>query len=202
MLSISERTGTMNHRARFHGEEDDDKRALTFQLDGISIERNEINALLQDPHAFESLYDTGANPIAPFLPTIKALELAGNIAGAYVKVQLVTNAAVAFEFTDCDVKKIKLDRQTGGTALMSCRVTTKQAMRANLADLLERLGHAVSIEIRGEAPGAQKDLPLNGHAGDADPTVSGLGRQIQAAAARDARKAKRNAAKPQDAFNH
>lgn len=204
MFSLSKRSAQMTGKAKADlqdADKGDGVTKVTVELQEIKLDSTEFNALLSEPHAWDCLFNTGANPIEPFLKGLKSLELSESIEGAYVRIDVGLSGYTRFDFKDCKLSKIKLDMRQGGVVAMSCKVQFAPDLDGKFATLFECLGHTVQIELRGESPGAQADLPLNTHEGDKDPTVSGLGRQIQAAAAREGRKAKRDAAKPKDAFN-
>jgi hypothetical protein len=174
---LSKRLCTLAKKVNAKATEADDGQEfteLTFELEAVSLDATELNAILQEPHAHQVLFNTGVDPTEPYLKSLKALELGAAIEGAYVSVELGLENHVQFEFTDCKISKIKLTLATGGATLMSCRVTVKPTLNDTLAELLERLGHTVTVEIRGEVPGAQQDLPLN-RVGHGEQATSSIG---------------------------
>jgi hypothetical protein len=203
MITISKRLCVLANKAKADGKEGDngeDFTQLTFELEAISLSANELNMILSEPHAHQVLFNTGKEPIEPYLKSLKAIELKEPMVGAYVCIELGLEGHAKFEFTDCKISKIKLAPALGGDTLMSCKVVVKPALNETLAELLDRLGHTISVEIRGEAPGAQQDLPLNTFTdGGEQATMSNTGRQIQAAAGKAERKRRRQEAA--DKFN-
>jgi hypothetical protein len=199
MFSISKRAAVLGGKAKADSKEAKDGSEatwLTFELEELKIDANELAALLREPHAFEALYNTGANPIEPYLRGLKSLELSDSIADAYVRIDVGLTGFTRFDFKGCKLSKIKLQLRQGGDTALSCKVTVQPNLDAKLATLLEFLGATVQAELRGEAPGAQVDLPLNSFTdgGEQEP-MSNTGRQIQASAARAERKKRADAAR-------
>ena len=115
-----------------------------------------------------------------------------------MRVDVGVSGYTRFDFKSCKLSKIRLELRHGGDTALSCRVMVAPELNAKLATLLEFLGHSVQAELRGEAPGAQADLPLNTFTdGGAQAPMSNTGRQIQAAAGKAERKKRRIA----DALN-
>lgn len=134
-------------------------RLLTFGIENYPLDERELNALLRDPKAWNWHYCDVNGDVVPVQRCYKSHELAKPIAAAYVAISYGLSGHVAF--TDCKLSKIKLACQDGGETLMSCKVTSPPILDETLAELFERFGDKVEIEIRGEPPGAQQDLPLN-----------------------------------------
>jgi hypothetical protein len=170
MFSLSKRSATLSGKAKIDGKQKregttqgTDLTVLTFEFEELKIDAAELGALMREPHAFDALYNSGANPIEPFLRGLKSLELAESIPDAYVRVDVGLSGYTRFDFKACKLSKIRLELRQGGETALSCRVQVAPDMNAKLATLLEFLGHSVQAELRGEAPGAQADLPLNTH---------------------------------------
>ncbi len=199
MFSISKRSATLSGKCKADSKEAKDGSNatwLTFELEEFKIDAAELAALLREPHAFEALYNTGANPIEPYLKGLKSLELADSIGEAYVRVDVGLTGFTRFDFKGCKLSKIKLQLRQGGETALSCKVTVAPNLDGKLATLLEFLGHTVQAELRGEAPGAQAELPLNKFTdGGEQAPMSNTGRQIQAAAAKAERKKRAAAAR-------
>jgi hypothetical protein len=66
-----------------------------------------------------------------------------------------------FVFNDCRVDKLRLERLESDALKFGYRVTAKPALNAQFGDLVARFGHTAMVEIRGESPNAQTDLPFN-----------------------------------------
>jgi hypothetical protein len=200
MFSVTKRSAVLSRKAKADSKEDkkthEEVTFLTFELEELKIDSSELGALLREPHAFDALYNTGTNPVEPILRGLKSLELAESISEAYVRIYVGVSGYTRFDFKDCKLSKIKLELRHGGDTALSCKVTVAPELNAKLSTLLEFLGHSVQAELRGEAPGAQGDLPLNTFTdGGEQSPMSNTGRQIQAAAAKKERKARRDAAR-------
>ncbi len=200
MFSLSKRSATLSAKAKADSKEDKKTHQpatfITFELEELKLTATELCALLREPHAYEALYDTGANPVVPILKGLKSLELAESISEGYVRIDVGVSGYTRFDFKGCKISKIKLELRHGGDTVLSCKVTVAPDLNAKLATLLEFLGHTVQAELRGEAPGAQADLPLNSFTDGGEQTpMSNTGRQIQAAAGRTERKKRRDAAR-------
>jgi len=142
-------------------------RMLTFEIEEMMLDKNELNALLSEPHAHGVLYDTGARPVEPYLKCFKALEFEAVTKGAYV--ELAFGLDTEIKFTECTLSKIKLSLRVGGLTALSCKVTTASVLDDTLPLLFEQFGKAIECELRAEPPGAQQDLPLNKFEGDDAP---------------------------------
>lgn len=166
MLSLSTRDARLGQK--YSGKplksgEPDSPRTLTFEIEDIELDAQELNVLLAEPHAHASLYNHTRDGIRPFLKCFKALELEGAIEGAYVSVSWLS-ASVDFRFTAAKLTAVKLTLGADeGKTFMRAKVTVEPTLDESLAELVAQMGKAVVIELRGEPPGAQKDLPLNSH---------------------------------------
>lgn len=170
MFSLSKRLATLGGKAKIDSKQrregtttGTDLTYMSFELEELKLDAAELGALLREPHAYDSLYNTGASPIEPFLRGLKSLELAESIQDAYVRIDVGLNGYTRFDFKACKLSKIRLELRQGGDTALSCKVQVAPDMNEKLATLLEFLGHSVQAEVRGEAPGAQADLPLNTH---------------------------------------
>jgi hypothetical protein len=142
-------------------------RTLTVELQEVMLDDTELNALLGEPHAHRSLYNTARDgSVSPFLRCFKALELEKPIDGAFVKLEFDGREIT---FTSCKLSKIRLELREGGDTALTCKVTAEPVLDASLAPLIQRCGHTVFVELRGEPPTAQQDLPLNRHGADEQP---------------------------------
>jgi len=159
MFSLTLRSAILAGKAKVDSK--DDATFLTFNLEELKIDATELAALLREPHAFDALYNTGADPIEPYLRGLKAVELTESIGDAYVRVDVGLSGYTRFDFKSCTLSKIRLELRQGGDTALSCKVKVAPDLDGKLATLLEFLGHTVQAEVRGEAPGAQVDLPLN-----------------------------------------
>lgn len=155
-------------------------RLLTFELEGFILDERELNALLRDPHAWEWHYHNVEGEVVPRQSCYKAHELAEPIPLAFVGIYFHTlDGALEIHFNECKLSKIKLACTKGGDTLLSCKVTTLPILDETLPQLFGRFGEVVEVEIRGEPPGAQQDLPLAtaGSEGPRPPSFWGAGRK-------------------------
>lgn len=190
MLTLSNRTCrigvSVNTRTEVHGE--DSVTALDIPLTAIMLDANELNMLLQEPHAYQVLFNTrdGGKFVEPVFRVLKALRLADKIEGASVVLALGSGAAL--KLTGCKIAKVELAPQVGGLTEMSLQVQCTPKLDSSIARLLEKLNCDVEVEIHADGYGDQKPLPLAG-GGDKpdDPGISRTGRRIQVAAAKAAR---------------
>lgn len=134
-------------------------RLLTFAIEKFPLDERELNAFLRDPTAWRWMYTDRNGEVVPVQTCFKSHELREPIPLAYVAIWYGLGGHV--QFTECKLSKIKLACQDGGETLLSCKVTSPPILDETLAELFERFGDKVEVEIRGEPPGAQQDLPLN-----------------------------------------
>lgn len=179
MLSLSTRDARLGQK--FSGKplkaaELESPRLLTFELEDIELDAQELNVLLQEPHAHASLYNHTRDGIRPFLKCFKALELDGAIEGAFVSLSWISST-VDFKFASAKLTAVKLTLGADeGKTLMRCKVTVEPTLDESLAELVAQMGKAVAIELRGEPPGAQQDLALNTHGEGEQPETRRRGR--------------------------
>jgi hypothetical protein len=160
MLNLSNREAKLGKKHSGNVTEKDgvESRTLTFELQEVMLDATELNVLLSEPHAHNSLYVTRRDgAIQPFLKCFKALEVNCSIDGAFVQVEF---HGKEFKFADVRLTKVKLELREGGDTALSCKVTAEPALDASLAKLVEQMGETVFVELRAEPPGAQQDLDL------------------------------------------
>lgn len=166
MLSLSTRDARLGQKYSgkpLKASEPDSPRVMTFEIEDIELDAQELNVLLQEPHAHASLYNHTRDGIRPFLKCFKALELEGSIEGAYVALSWIS-ASVDFKFTTAKLSAVKLTLGPDeGKTFMRAKVTVEPTLDESLAELVAHMGHPVTVELRGEPPGAQQDLALNTH---------------------------------------
>lgn len=170
MLTIDRRDCIIGEDASTKGKEVDGEkvRTLTFELEGVMLEKRELNAFLSEPHAWDVLYNDKVDLPEPYLKCFKALELEKKIEGAYVALTYGLDAN-EMAFTDCTLSKIRLELCNGGLTSLSCKVTALPVLDASLAELFEQFGKSIECEIRAQPPGAQQELPLNKHGASEQP---------------------------------
>lgn len=144
---------------------------LTFELEGIPLDEQEVNAFFGHPHAYQRLHcyvKTGDNyetdlKLEPFLPGLKSLELRKPLEGACVALRYGISDDRLLNFTDCKLSKITISLGDNGETALSCKVTSAPALDETLAELFEQFGKPIKVEIRSYPPEAQKEMPLNQH---------------------------------------
>lgn len=135
-----------------------------------------INGIFASPNAYRAI-----KALHEAVKGVKAIELDEKIEGATVIVRL---AAVSvqngpeFTFNDCRIDKLKLARLESDALQCSYQVTAKPALNAHFGELVARFGHTAMIELRGESPNAQADLPLNS-VGNGEHGTSSIGSPAQ-----------------------
>jgi hypothetical protein len=164
MLSLNLRPARLNqdHSGKSHEKEGQVTKLLKYGLDDIPLDAQEMGVITQEPYAARALYDEDKQGVKrPFLACFNPLHFNESIEGAYVMVRL--KGGKELKHTECKLTGISFTKTEGGTTLMSLKVTTAPALDASLAEFYSQFGEQVDVEIRGELPGAQKDLPLNSH---------------------------------------
>lgn len=144
MLSLNLRPARLNqdHTGKSHEKDGEITKLLTYGLDDIPLDAQELGVITREPHAARAMYNDDKGVLRPIFTCFKPREFDEDIEGAYVMVRL-----------------------HGGTEIKhtSCKVTTAPALDQSLAEFYSQFGEIVDVELRGEMPGAQKDLPLNTH---------------------------------------
>lgn len=162
MLSISKRPArlgsSINTRAERHG--DDNVTALDIPLSEIMLTAEELNALMQEPHAHNVLFDhaKGGSLIEPVFEQVPFLPLAGKIEDATVTLGFNDEE---LQLVPCNLKRLRLVPRVGGLTSLSCLVQCVPKLDSLVARLLERLNSDVSVSIACEGFGAQQQLPLD-----------------------------------------
>lgn len=162
MLMLTQRLGTLDPKAKLAtrtAKDGEEYSQLVFEVTDLEVTDVEVNAVFASPHAYDAL-----KALHAAVKGIKAIELDEKIEGATVIVRL---AAVSvqngpeFTFNDCRIDKLKFARLESESLSCSYRVTAKPALNGQFGELVARFGHTAMIELRGESPNAQGDLPLN-----------------------------------------
>jgi hypothetical protein len=134
---------------------------LTFGVEDIPVDEHEIAVITGEKTAARAMYDYSDGVPRPLFTCFKPYEIDGSIDHAYVKVRV--SGGEEFEFVDSKLTKVRFKPQVGGQTLMSMKVTSPPALTEAYARLVAQFGHTVDIEIRGDLPTDQQDLPLNTH---------------------------------------
>lgn len=162
MLTLTPRLGTLDAKARFANrtaKDGDEYAQLVFEVTEQEVTDVEVNAIFANPNAYRSI-----KAMFRDCAGVKAVEFDEEIEGATVVVRV---AAVSvkngpeFTFDGCRVDKLWFGRLESEALAFSYRVTAKPALNGQFGQLVERFGHSAMIELRGESPNAQENLPLN-----------------------------------------
>lgn len=163
---------SINVRTELHGEEP--VPAFDLPLTGLMIEAEELNSLLEEPHAHRLLFNvrSGGKLSEPVFRALKPLQLEHKFEGCRVTILFGANRK-DLVIEDCTVAKVKLEPQAGGLTMLSCVVQTS-GHAADLNRLVEKMKGEIDVEIEfGEAAQSdkdrQQDLPINRFEGDDAP---------------------------------
>lgn len=163
MLSLNLRTARLNqdHSGKTHEKDGEVTKLLTFGLDEVELDPSEVGVLTREPHAARALFNDDKGVLRPIFTCFKPMQLAEKIKDAYVLVRLT--GGVEYKFTGCTLSKIRLALEEGGKVILSCKVQCAPALDKGFAKFIDAFGDTAEVELRGEPPGAQADLPLNRH---------------------------------------
>lgn len=173
MLSLGEQDVTLVGKATATVKElakqkdDVDPARVCFEIDGYELSKAQFNSLFSEPHAYDAVHnEKSAGQVEPVFRGIKAIEILGAMVGAYVRVASpLDQARKMFEQPNCKISRMRI--VLANTALdihkpvLSCKIEHSGGDASAIKALIEKLGKTVRVEIRGEQPGQQKDLPLN-----------------------------------------
>jgi hypothetical protein len=163
MLHLNDREAklgtSINSRAEMHG--DQEVPAFDIPLSGIPLEESELNTLLQDESATESLYippnGNGRTMTEPRFKGLAPLKLKDKIENAEVLIW-IGMAKEPLTLHACNLAKVTLEPKTGGTTLMSCQVQCTPTIDKSVMRLFDHLGSDVNVQIVVDGFGEQKDL--------------------------------------------
>lgn len=162
MLTLTQRLGTLDPKAKLAtrtAKDGEEYSQLVFEVTGLDVDDTEVNAVFGSPQAYDAI-----KAMFAAVKGVKAIECDEKLEGATVVVRLAAVSAQngpEFTFNDCRIDKLKFDRTESESLLCSYRVTAKPALNGQFGELVARFGHTAMIELRGESPNAQADLPLN-----------------------------------------
>lgn len=162
MYTLTQRLATLDPKAKLAtrtAKDGDEYSQLVFEVGEQEVTDVEVNAIFSSPNAFRAI-----KALHAAVKGIKAIELDEKIEGATIVIRLAAVSAQngpEFTFAKCVVDKLRLERLESEALKLSYRVTAKPALNGNFGQLVERFGHTAMIELRGESPTAQDDLPLN-----------------------------------------
>lgn len=146
--------GVIHNRTEKHG--DEDVPAIDVPISGFAIGAEELNGLLQDPHAHRALFDTSKLPHEPVFNCFKPLALKEKFHDADVTLHLGLGLH-SVTLTGCKLAKVKLEPALGG--LVSLDFTAQRL--ANLEDvpkLLAFQGHEIECDVVVDPSAKPKDV--------------------------------------------
>jgi hypothetical protein len=203
ILSLSKRPAqvgpSINTRTEKHG--NDDVPGIDIPVSQIFLDKDELNALLQDVEGHDALYtEARGEQLEPRFQTIQPLVLDDKFTGAKVSLEVTTGGEkTVLHLKPAKIAKIKLEPQVGGLTLMSCTV---QGNPQDHTDVLALLNQKCRLSIlnaeRDEKPVPEPELPL-GHEAQgeeapptgadlrSDPELSRTGKKIIAAKRKSAK---------------
>lgn len=166
MLTISKRPcqiGTsINTRRELHG--DEPVPACDIPILGITLDANELNSLLEEPHAHGALFLLRKGVTEePQFPQLEPFVLKDKIEGA--RVSLIVGNSV-LKLTDCKLKGLTLQPMAGGLTLLSFKIQSSgDGMGGIVGDLVAQLDRTIEIEVtdgeRVSKDSRQAELPIN-----------------------------------------
>lgn len=164
---------SINSRTEKHG--DEDIPAMDIPLSAIPLSKDELNALLGEPLAWNSFYNERKDGFAePLLKGIKPIGLEAKYEGAEVTLRLGLNL-LEVELLDVKLTKLKLEPTAGGATSLS--LTVQCLLEDHAKALYSWMNHDASVEIMTGDPveaekSEQPELPLNTFEGDAPPAAA------------------------------
>jgi hypothetical protein len=150
VLDITKRPAVVMHvnpRMEKHGK--DSLLAIDITLDGIHLEPDELNALMDDKHAHRALFkaaDGKGKAAEPMFRQIAAIALVDKFEDCACTIGLGLSDN-ELEFEDVKLKDVTLAPQVGGLTLMACKVQTLVDDTDDVARLLEVLESEGSVAI-------------------------------------------------------
>lgn len=149
VLDLAKRPAMVMHvnpRLERHG--NDGVLAVDISIDGIHLEPDELNALLDDKHAHNALFKAAAKGKAaePMFRQLKSFELVDKFenCAATVTLGLSDNE---LDFEDVRIAKVRLSPQVGGQTLVQCQVQTVVEDADDVARLLEHLESECNVAL-------------------------------------------------------
>jgi len=170
MLSISKRPcrlgPSINLRSEKHG--DDDVPACDIAIEGLMLEPEELNALLEDPNAHKAFFAKAGNGKAgkltePMFRQLKAFVMRNKFEGGAVLTFGLTEREI--DFGEVKLAKLTLEPMVGGLTSLSLQVQAhpdERGMGELMSFLNREIDAAIEIGARAEkGKRAQQDLPLS-----------------------------------------
>lgn len=158
------RVAHINTRLEKHGESS--VLCADIKIEGVHLEPDELNLLLDDKHAHNALFVTAKGKATePMFRQLKRFELESKFEDCSASIFLgLSDDSVDFE--DVKVAKVKLSPQVGGQTMVELTVQTEIEDTNDIASLLEHLDSEACVAItfgaksKPEGKKAQKDLGL------------------------------------------
>jgi hypothetical protein len=151
LLSLDSRPCTLgvylNTPTQKHG--DERVPAKVISIKNILLDKDQLNELLGDRHAWDALYvEHKGKPAEPIFPDrLGQLPVLGKYKDSQVELSFGLKP-YEISFTDATLKSLKLDRQSGGlTALSLTMVCLKSNITGDLARLDEHLDGSANVAI-------------------------------------------------------
>ena len=170
MLTVTSRPcqlGTgINTRCEMHG--DESVPACDIPIVGITLDAEELGALLADPYAHRALFTKARGHDEPMFPQLEPFELTDKIEGASAVITLSsTGEGATIHLDDVKLKGLTLKPMSGGLTLLSLKIQASgEDMASQVGELVAYLDRSVQIEIHGgervkAKDKAQAELPIN-----------------------------------------
>lgn len=157
---------SINGRREKHGE--DNVSAADIPVVGFMLVADELNELLEEPHAHKLLFNTrsGGKADQPVFRKLKTFAHTDKYEGCAVTFTLGINRE-PIELKDVKVSKIRLEPMAGGLTAMSFSIACTEGAEKCVGKLLGRLDSEVDVEltlgevVEEKAAAKQQDLPIN-----------------------------------------
>lgn len=184
MLTITRRAAkigtSLNVRNELHG--DEDVPACDIPIDGIMLEAEELNALLDNPEAHQRLFISKTHGFEePAIPQFGSHRMADKFEGARVKLHLGVKPTL-LELEDVKLAKVTLEPKPGGMTAMSLQVQATPGTKA-IGQISAFMNHEISIEItdaaRAKKSAKQDELPLSMGNGKDDRVTDARRRKVR-----------------------
>jgi hypothetical protein len=166
----------INVRTELHGESP--VPACDISLKGVMLSKDELNILLSDEKAHDSLFKPGESGdlVEPtFAQHFKPFTLIDEFEGARVTLTLVDgqgegeaqpDGPLSVELDDVSIKSLKLEPQVGGLTSLNLQVQatpTSEDMAKLIAFVDTQVHAAISFGKRSEKDKRQKELDMGEH---------------------------------------
>jgi hypothetical protein len=153
--------GKIANNIETHG--DEEKTAFSFPVTGLMLTREQLNELLDDPHADRALFNTKrSGEIEPNLRALLPHHIEQNFEGATVRLKV---GELKFVLKGCKVKEVELKPQNGGNTEVSFKLYLRPEDDKQILALLGHQRREIRIGVADakvieKGDGAQKDLDL------------------------------------------